>query len=51
MEEFKRNTEPVIEYYRNKNFLYEIDGEREIFEVFSDIKRVIDDYIEKQKRN
>ncbi len=51
MEEFKKSTEPVIEYYRNKNILYEIDGEKEIFEVFSDIKRVIDDYIEKQKRN
>ncbi|HPC56495.1 MAG TPA: adenylate kinase [Caldisericia bacterium] len=47
IEEFKENTEPVIEYYRNKNIIYEIDGEKEIFEVFNDIKRVIDDYIKK----
>lgn len=51
LEEFKQNTESLIGYYRNKNILIDIDGERKIFEIFKDIERIIDDYIEKQKRN
>lgn len=51
IEEYKKNTEPLIEFYKNKNLLYEIDGERKIYDVFIDIKRIIDDYIKKQKRN
>lgn len=51
IDEFKQNTEPLIDYYKNKNILINIDGEKKIFEVFDDIKRIIDDYIEKQKRN
>ncbi|MGB9749871.1 MAG: adenylate kinase [Caldisericia bacterium] len=51
IEEYKKNTEPLIEFYKNENLLYEIDGERKIYDVFIDIKRIIDDYIEKQKRN
>ena len=51
LEEFKQNTEPLVDYYRNKNILIDIDGERKIFEIFEDIKKILDDYIEKQKRN
>lgn len=45
--EFKENTEPLIDYYKNKNILINIDGEKKIFDIFNDIKRIIDDYIEK----
>ncbi|MGQ9844789.1 MAG: adenylate kinase [Caldisericia bacterium] len=51
LEEFKQNTEPLVDYYRNKNILIDIDGERKIFEIFEDIRKILDDYIEKQKRN
>jgi len=34
---FHEFTEPVIEYYRQKGILVEIDGERDIQEIFNDI--------------
>lgn len=37
LEVFKEETLPVVEYYRNKNKLIEIDGAQSIEKVFSDI--------------
>ncbi len=34
---FHEYTEPVIEYYRNKGHLVEVDGEREVQEIFEEI--------------
>lgn len=51
LDEFKQNTEPLVDYYRNKNILKDIDAEKKIFEIFKDIEKILDDYIEKQKRN
>lgn len=38
---FEKETMPVIEYYKKKGLLYEIDGERPIEEVYKDIKSKI----------
>jgi len=39
---YHEQTEPVLEYYRQKNILQEVDGERSIEAIFEDIKgRVI----------
>ncbi|MDP3954786.1 MAG: nucleoside monophosphate kinase [bacterium] len=35
---YHEQTEPVLEYYRQKNILEEIDGERSIEAIFEDIK-------------
>lgn len=37
IELFHKFTEPVIEYYRSKNVLLEVDGEKSIDEIFKDI--------------
>ncbi len=37
---FKRETLPVINYFRKKNVLVEIDGERSIDEVYADIRKL-----------
>ena len=51
MEEFKLKTYPLVEFYEKRGKLCRVNGYREILEVFQDISRIIDDYIEKQKRN
>lgn len=51
MNEFMINTFPLIEFYENRRKLYKVDGNRNVNEVFKDISEIIDDYIEKQKRN
>lgn len=51
MDEFKINTYPLIEFYENKKKLHKVNGNRSVDEVFKDISEIIDDYIEKQKRN
>lgn len=39
---FHELTVPVIEYYRGEGKLAEIDGERSIEEIYSDIKQILD---------
>lgn len=51
MDEFKINTYPLIEFYEKRRKLYRVNGNRSVNEVFKDISEIIDDYIEKQKRN
>lgn len=51
MDEFLVNTLPLVEFYKKREKLYTVDGNRSVNEVFKDITRIIDDYIEKQKRN
>lgn len=51
IEEFKNNTLPLVEFYAKNGKLHRIDGNRDVNEVFKDISRILDDYIEKQKRN
>lgn len=48
---FKINTYPLIEFYEKRRKLYRVNGNRSVNEVFKDISEIIDDYIEKQKRN
>lgn len=51
IDEFKINTYPLIEFYEKRRKLYRVNGNRSVDEVFKDISEIIDDYIEKQKRN
>jgi adenylate kinase len=39
IELFHKFTEPVIEYYRQKGILSEVDGEKSIEEIFAEIKK------------
>ncbi len=48
IQEFKLNTAPLIDFYREKEKLFEVDGNKEVEEVFKDISKVLDDYIKKQ---
>jgi len=43
MEEFKKNTFPLIDFYREKKILFEIDGEGSPDEVFNRIVKTIND--------
>ncbi|CAJ37629.1 adenylate kinase [Methanocella arvoryzae] len=38
---YVRQTQPVLEYYKKKNLLIDIDGEKEIDEVTADVKAAI----------
>ena len=37
----RKQTEPVLDYYKKKGLLADIDGEREIDEVTSDIRKAL----------
>ena len=39
---YQKQTAPLIEYYKNQNVLVEINGDKKIEEVFSDIVKVLD---------
>ena len=41
IELFHRFTEPVIEYYREKGILHEIDGERGISEIHKEVRSIV----------
>jgi adenylate kinase len=43
-------TQPVIDYYKKKNILKEIEGNRSIDEVFRDIYKAIDEALAKYER-
>lgn len=38
---YKRETEPVIDYYRNKGILRTVDGRKSIEQIFEDIQKLI----------
>ncbi len=38
---YERSTAPLIEYYRDKGLLREIDGDRPVDEVFSDVEALV----------
>ena len=38
-----RETEPLIEYYKNKGFLYQIDSSKDTMTVYNDIKNILND--------
>lgn len=41
IETYKKETQPLIDYYRNKEILVNINGNRDINEIYSDIKKVV----------
>ncbi len=41
---YKKQTQPLIEYYDKKNLLRTIDGGKEIHQIFEDIKKVLERY-------
>ncbi len=43
IEEFKRNTLPLVDFYRERKILFEIDGDGSVDEVFNRIVKIIDD--------
>ncbi len=43
IEEFKRNTLPLVDFYRERKILFEIDGDGTVDEVFNRIVKIIDD--------
>jgi adenylate kinase len=42
IEVYKNQTQPLIDYYKKKGLLIDIDGEREIDEVRSDVKKALE---------
>ncbi len=40
LEEFEKETVPALEYYRKKEKLFEVDGERSIEKVFEDVLKI-----------
>ncbi len=40
--EYLEQTSPLIDYYKNKNVLYEIDSTRTVEEIFNQIKEIIE---------
>ncbi len=43
LENYYKQTAPLIEYYKNKNLLVKVDGSKELNEVFSSIKKAIEE--------
>jgi len=41
---YKKQTQPLINYYANKKILKTIDGSKEIPQIFEEIKEVLDEY-------
>ena len=41
---YMNETSPVIDYYKNKNILFEIDSNLDKYEIFNQIEKVIDNY-------
>lgn len=49
MKEFKKNTLPLVEFYKRRGLLFEIDGDGTPEEVFDRIVNIINDNTEEQK--
>lgn len=43
LEVYNAQTAPLIEYYRDKGVLRQVDGAQEMTKVFDDIVRILDD--------
>jgi adenylate kinase len=41
---YKKQTQPLINYYVNKKILKAIDGSKDILQIFEEIKEVLDEY-------
>ncbi len=41
---YKKQTQPLINYYTNKKILKTIDGSKDILQIFEEIKEVLDEY-------
>jgi adenylate kinase len=41
---YKKQTQPLINYYVNKKILQTIDGSKDILQIFEEIKEVLDEY-------
>jgi adenylate kinase len=41
---YKKQTQPLIEYYKDKSLIRTIDGGQEILMIFEDIKKVLEQY-------
>jgi adenylate kinase len=41
---YKKQTQPLIDYYNRKKILRTIDGSKEISQIFEDIKNVLEEY-------
>lgn len=44
LEIYKKQTQPLIDYYGKKKMLRNIDGSKEIAQIFEDIRTVLDEY-------
>ncbi len=44
LEVYKKQTQPLIDYYDTKKLLKNIDGSKEIAQIFEDIRTVLDEY-------
>ena len=42
---YKKQTQPLIDYYKNKKILRTIDGSQDIAQIFEDIKTVLEKYV------
>jgi len=47
---YKKQTQPLIDYYIRKKILRTIDGSKEIPQIFEDIKRVLEEYDQKDTK-
>lgn len=41
---YKKQTQPLIEYYTRKGLLRMVDGGKDIPEIFEDIKKILENY-------
>jgi len=47
---YKKQTQPLIDYYNKKKILRTIDGSKEIPQIFEDIKKVLEEYDQKDTK-
>lgn len=43
LDSYEKNTEPILNYYKDKGLLYKIDVNRDLQEIFEDISKVVAD--------
>ncbi len=47
---YKKQTQPLIDYYARKKILRTVDGSKEIAQIFEDIKTVLEEYDQKDTK-
>ncbi|HEY6585785.1 MAG TPA: nucleoside monophosphate kinase, partial [Candidatus Methanoperedens sp.] len=47
---YKKQTQPLIDYYDKKKILRTIDGSKEISQIFEEIKKVLEEYDKKDTK-